>query len=89
MIHHYALALDKFWGYKMIKSAYIGSIGNGKWRVYSKKGKNLGTFDSYAAAKKHLAEVEMFKSMRRQKKKNASANEILRSIELFVRLVTS
>jgi hypothetical protein len=40
--------------------AYIKQIGN-KWRVFSQKGKNLGTFDSEKAAKRHLKQVEYFK----------------------------
>lgn len=45
----------------------IRKVGVAKWRLYSlKKGKgaakNLGTFDSRAAAERHEAEVEWFKS---------------------------
>jgi len=38
----------------------IRKVGN-KWRLYSRKGKNLGTFDSREAALKHEREVEYFK----------------------------
>lgn len=38
----------------------IRKIGN-KWRLYSHTGKNLGTFDSLEAAKKHEREVQYFK----------------------------
>ena len=42
----------------------IRKIGDNKWRLYSKDGKkNLGTFDSLAAAKKHEREVQFFKHM--------------------------
>jgi hypothetical protein len=43
------------------KVAYIRKLPNGKWRVFSEKGKNLGTFDSQTGAKNHLREVEYFK----------------------------
>jgi hypothetical protein len=43
-------------------SETIRKIGNNKWRLYSGKGKNLGTFDSLDAAKKHEREVQYFKS---------------------------
>ena len=43
------------------RTAYIKKIGPKKWRVYSEKGKNMGTFDSEPAAKKHLREIEFFK----------------------------
>ena len=33
----------------------------GGYRLYSKKGKNLGTFDTHAAAEKHEREVQYFK----------------------------
>jgi len=39
----------------------IKKIGKNKWRVYSEKGKNLGTSKSLAGAKKRLREVEYFK----------------------------
>lgn len=45
-------------------SETIRKIGDNKWRLYSKDGsKNLGTFDSLAAAKKHEREVQYFKHM--------------------------
>lgn len=53
----------------MRKNAYIGQLSGGKWRVYSEKGKNLGTYDSYEAAEKRLKDVEMFKHMDKKKKK--------------------
>ncbi len=45
----------------IIKFAKIRKLPNNKYRVLSKKNKNLGTFDTKAKAKKHLAEVEYFK----------------------------
>jgi hypothetical protein len=45
----------------MNKFAYIRKIPGGKYRVYSEKGKNLGTYRSQSAAKKRLQQVEFFK----------------------------
>jgi hypothetical protein len=42
----------------------IRKVGTKKWRLYSGKGKNLGTFDSLGAAKKHEGEVQYFKHMK-------------------------
>lgn len=36
----------------------------GGYRLYSRKGKNLGTFPTKAGAKKHEQEVQYFKHMR-------------------------
>lgn len=44
------------------KVSYIKKLpGKEKWRVFSESGKNMGTFDSMAKAKKHLKEIEFFK----------------------------
>lgn len=48
---------------QIVKNARVRRLPNGKWRVLSQKGKNLGTFDSERAAKKHLKEVEYFKHL--------------------------
>jgi phage gp29-like protein len=40
----------------------IRKIGPSKWRLFSGDGKNLGTFSSLEAAKKHEAQVNYFKS---------------------------
>jgi hypothetical protein len=45
----------------LAKTAYIRKLPSGKYRVYSQKGKNLGTFDTHEKAAKHLGEVEYFK----------------------------
>ena len=41
---------------------YIRKIGDNEWRVYSEKGKNLGTYNSEAGAKKRLQQVHYFKN---------------------------
>ena len=46
-----------------------------KWRLLSHTGKNLGTFDNYAAAAKHEGEVEWFK----KHQKEEVVNEISQS----------
>lgn len=55
----------------IIKESYIRQISENKWRVFSEKGKNLGTFPSKAKAKKRLQQVEMFKHMDKRKKKSS------------------
>ncbi len=45
----------------MIKYAYIKRIGPKKFRVYSEKGKNMGTYTSMSAAKNRLKQIEFFK----------------------------
>lgn len=47
----------------LVKIARVRKLPNGKYRVLSQKGKNLGTFDSERAAKKHLKQVEYFKHL--------------------------
>lgn len=54
----------------MLVFSYIGQVGN-KWRVYSRTGKNLGTCDTKEEAEKRLAEVEMFKHMKKKRKRRA------------------
>jgi GH24 family phage-related lysozyme (muramidase) len=43
------------------KEAYIKQIGPKKFRVYSEKGKNMGTYSSRAGAKERLKKIEYFK----------------------------
>lgn len=45
----------------LVKIARIRKLPNGKYRVLSNKGKNLGTFDSERKARVHLKQVEYFK----------------------------
>jgi hypothetical protein len=58
---------------EITKISFIRKLPNGKWRVLSEKGRNLGTYNSHEAAKERLKQVEMFKHM---KKKKASKNII-------------
>ncbi len=41
--------------------AYIRKIKPNRWRVFSEKGKNMGTFDSEEKAEKRLQQIEYFK----------------------------
>lgn len=43
------------------KTAIVRKLPNGKYRIFSEKGKNLGTFTSKEKADKHLQEIEYFK----------------------------
>ena len=45
----------------MIKKSFIKQIGKNKFRVYSEKGRNLGTYESKEKAKKRLKQIEFFK----------------------------
>lgn len=47
-----------------IISEHIRKLKNGKYRLLSHKGKNLGTFDSRIAAAKHEGEVNYFKTLK-------------------------
>lgn len=47
----------------LTKLATIEKLPNGKYRVLSEKGKNLGTFPTRDAAKKRLRQVEYFKHL--------------------------
>ena len=46
----------------------IVKLPNGQYRVESKSGRNLGTYDSKEKAEERLQMVEMFKHMRRKRK---------------------
>lgn len=48
-----------------MKLAYVKKLPSGKWRVFSEKGKNLGTFSSKEKAEKHLREIEYFKHVKK------------------------
>lgn len=45
----------------MNKTAFIKKLPNGKYRVYSQNGKNLGTCDTLSEAKTRLSQIEYFK----------------------------
>lgn len=45
------------------KVSYIKKIDENKYRVYSEKGRNMGTYSSRRAAKERLKAIEAFKHM--------------------------
>jgi hypothetical protein len=53
-----------------VKEAVIKALPNGKYRVLSETGKNLGTFPSKDLAKKRLKQVEYFKYLDRSDAKD-------------------
>jgi hypothetical protein len=55
----------------MFKVSYIKRLPNGKWRVLSESGKNLGTYDTRPKAVKRLKQVEMFKHIKNKKRKKS------------------
>jgi ferritin len=45
----------------LIKLAFIRKLPNGNYRVFSEKGKNMGTYKSLSGAKNRLRQIEFFK----------------------------
>ena len=45
----------------LLKIAFIRKMPNGKWKVVSRKGKNLGVFPTKEQAVKRLRQIEYFK----------------------------
>lgn len=62
--------------YFCTKEAKIKKMPNGKYRVLSEKGKNLGTFDSKSKAKKRLRQVEFFKHKKASKEKEIDLSKL-------------
>lgn len=62
----------------IIKIAYITQEGS-KYRVNSKKGKNLGTYDTKEEAVKRLRQVEYFKHLKKRKKAYLILMQILKN----------
>lgn len=61
----------------MIKTSYIKKLPNGDYRVFSEKGKNLGTYTDREDAEKRLKQIEMFKHMKRKKKASYEKNNVV------------
>lgn len=66
----------------ILKESYIKQLSNGEWQVLSRKGKNLGTYDSKSAAKKRLAQIEMFKHINK-KRKRKKRKKSFQQLDLF------
>lgn len=67
----------------MIKLSYIKQLSDGKWRVYSRSGKNLGTYNSKSKAEKRLQQVEMFKHMKKDEEKKKRKKAFVSIIDSF------
>jgi hypothetical protein len=52
---------DQYYSSRIVKIAYIRKLPNGKYRVFSEKGKNMGTYNSRSGAKNRLRQIEYFK----------------------------
>lgn len=55
----------------LVKFARIRKLPNGKYRVLSRKGKNLGTYNTEAQAVKRLRQVEYYKNQDKSKAKDS------------------
>ena len=62
--------MDNFLSF--IKRAFIKKMPDGKYKVLSEKGKNLGVFPSREKAEKHLREIEFFKHKKKKASKDLS-----------------
>lgn len=57
---------------EIMKIAFIRKMLNGKWKIFSEKGKSLGEYPTKERAVKRLREIEYFKH---KKKKRARSDE--------------
>ncbi|SRR5258708_3267155 len=75
------LYAEEFVNSCMIKVSYIRHIGN-KWKVFSEKGKVLGTYNTKAEATTRLKQIELFKHMNKKKSasKDISYSSIMRKL---------
>lgn len=60
-----------------LKLAYVRKLPNGKYRVFSEKGKNMGTYDTKEEANKRLGQIEYFK---KQANKELTYSSIMRTL---------
>ncbi len=51
----------------MERLVQIGQLLNGRWRVYSRTGKNLGTFSSKKAAQRRATQFERFVNLNKRR----------------------
>jgi len=61
-----------FYKTAMIKLGFVKKLPNGKYRVFSETGKNMGTYNSKEQAKKRLRQIEFFKHKKASKSINLS-----------------
>lgn len=62
-----AIAYEDKCLYGLVKEAKIRKLPDGRYRVLSQKGKDLGTYRSQKAAEKRLRQVEFFKHLDKSK----------------------
>ena len=67
----------------LVKLAKIRKLPNGKYRVLSETGKNLGTYRSKESAKKRLSQIEYFKHFDHSNVEDGSAIIDLTDIDEF------
>src|SRR5271166_4201993 len=67
----------------LVKLAKIRKMPNGKYRVLSQDGKNLGTYRSHEGAKKRLKQVEYFKHFDHSKAEDGTPIIDLTDIDEF------
>lgn len=68
--------------YDLVSLSYIKQISKGKWRVYSKSGRNMGTFSSKKKAKERLRQIEYFKKINKNAESNQEIIDLSRIDEL-------
>ena len=66
----------------ILKVARIQKLPNGKYRVLSEKGKNLGTYNSSKEARQRLYMVEWFKSLDSEKKRKVRKKKASDTVDL-------
>ena len=62
-----------------VKISYIRKV-KGKWVVFSRKGKRLGTYDTKAEAAKRLRQIEFFKHKNASKEEEMTYSSIMRKL---------
>src|SRR5208282_994437 len=73
-LDYYTLGID------LVKIAFVVHLPNGKWRVKSHKGKNLGTYNTKEEAVKRLRQVEFFKHHKGSAEITSTYTEIARDL---------
>jgi len=63
----------------LIKESFIRKLPNGKYRVFSEKGRNMGTYNTRQEAKKRLRQIEYFKHVKSSS--NITYTSVIRSLK--------
>lgn len=84
MVNSLGFLLNDFYSaVRLLKLARIIKLPNGKYRVVSEKGKNLGTYNSKLKAKNRLKQVEMFKHMKKASDESLTYSAISRKLKKY------